>query len=77
MHDVVIIIVSVQSLALMTDAATTSETSEIYQITRRNIPDDSNFHTRRRENLKPHVIQQPCTARELCLERNMIRASLL
>jgi hypothetical protein len=33
----------------------TSETSvNVYQTTRRNNPEDSQLHTRRRENLKPH-----------------------
>jgi hypothetical protein len=34
-------------------AMSTSETSvNLYQTTRRNIPEDSHLHTRRRENLK-------------------------
>jgi hypothetical protein len=34
-------------------ALSTTETSvNFYQTTRRNIPDDSHLHTRRRENLK-------------------------
>jgi hypothetical protein len=39
------------------EAANTSETSvKFYQTTRRNNPEDSNFHTRRRENLKSQVM---------------------
>jgi hypothetical protein len=42
-------------IALMMEVAITSETSvNFYQITRRNIQDDSYLHTRRRENLKSH-----------------------
>jgi hypothetical protein len=41
-------------VALMMEAARTSETSvNFYQTTRRN-PEDSNLRTRRRENLKSH-----------------------
>jgi hypothetical protein len=41
--------------ALMMAAASTSETSvNIFQTTRRNDPEDSHLHTRRRENLKSH-----------------------
>jgi hypothetical protein len=40
-------------IALMMEAANTSETLlNFYQTTRRNIPEDSHLHTRRRENLK-------------------------
>jgi hypothetical protein len=40
-------------IALMTGAANTSRTSlNIYQTTRRNYPDDSHLHNRRRENLR-------------------------
>jgi hypothetical protein len=43
------------AIALMTEAASTSETSiNFYQTTRRNNPEDSHLHTRRRENLKSH-----------------------
>jgi hypothetical protein len=42
-------------IALMVEAASTSDTSvNVYQTTRRNIPEDSYLHTRRRENLKSH-----------------------
>jgi hypothetical protein len=42
-------------IALMMEAVSTSETSvNIYQTTRRNIPEDSNLHTSRRENLKSY-----------------------
>jgi hypothetical protein len=41
----------------MMEAVSTPETSvNIYQTTRRNIPEDSHFHTRRRENLKSHPV---------------------
>jgi hypothetical protein len=44
----------IRAIALMIEAANTSETSvNFYQTTRRNIPEDSH-HIRRRENLKPH-----------------------
>jgi hypothetical protein len=36
----------------MKEEASTSEVSVNYQITRRNIPEDSHLHTRRRKNLK-------------------------
>jgi hypothetical protein len=47
-------LVEVETLiALMMEAASTSETSvNFYQTTRRNIPKDSNLHSRRSENLK-------------------------
>jgi hypothetical protein len=42
-------------IALMMEAASPFETSiNLYQTTRRNNPEDSNRHTRRRENLKSH-----------------------
>jgi hypothetical protein len=46
-------------IALITEAVNTSETSVnlYYQTTRRNLPEDSHLHTRRRENLK-HSQQQ-------------------
>jgi hypothetical protein len=41
--------------SLMMEAARTSETSVGIQLrTRQYIPEDSEFHTRRRENLKSH-----------------------
>jgi hypothetical protein len=41
------------TIALMMEAASTSETPVHFnQTTRRNNPDDSHLHTRRRENLK-------------------------
>jgi phosphoserine aminotransferase len=41
----------------MTEAVSTSETSvNFYQTTRRNIPEESNIHIRRRENLKSQMI---------------------
>jgi hypothetical protein len=39
----------------MMEAGSTSETPvNFYQTTRRNIPEGSHLHTRRRENLKSH-----------------------
>jgi hypothetical protein len=44
--------------AMMMDAASTSETSvSFYQTTRRNSPEDSHLHPRRRENLKSYQVQ--------------------
>jgi hypothetical protein len=44
-----------RAIALMMEAAGTSETSvNFYKTTRRNIPEDSHLHTRRCENLKSH-----------------------
>jgi hypothetical protein len=46
-----------QKSAVMMEAASTSEmTVNFYQTTRHITPDDSNFHTRRRENLKSHPV---------------------
>jgi hypothetical protein len=43
-------------IALMMEAARTSETSVDIQLrTRQYIPEDSELHTRRRENLKSHT----------------------
>jgi hypothetical protein len=43
---------------LMIKAARTSETSvNVYQTTRRNIPEDSKLHTRRREKLKSDIFK--------------------
>jgi hypothetical protein len=43
-------------IALMMEAARTSETLvDIYLTTRQYIPEDSESHTHRRENLKSHV----------------------
>jgi hypothetical protein len=40
------------------EVVSTSETSVIFsQTIRRNIPEDSHLHTRRRENLKSHLCQ--------------------
>jgi hypothetical protein len=47
--------VRVASIALMMEAASTSETSvNFYQTTRRKNPEDNHFHTGRHENLKFH-----------------------
>jgi hypothetical protein len=43
-------------IALMTEAAHTSETSVDIQLrTRKYIPENPELHTRRRENLKSHI----------------------
>jgi hypothetical protein len=42
----------------MMEAASTSETSvNFYQTTRSNNPEDSDLHTRRRDNFKSHVTE--------------------
>jgi hypothetical protein len=47
-----------QRIALMMDAASTDKTSvNFFHTTRRNNPEDSHLHTRRRENLKYHLVQ--------------------
>jgi hypothetical protein len=44
-------------ISLMMEAESTSETSvNIYLTRRQYIPEDSELHTRRRENLKSHII---------------------
>jgi hypothetical protein len=47
-------------VALMMEAASTSETENFYQITRRNNPEDSHLHTSRRENLKSRCSVTDC-----------------
>jgi hypothetical protein len=48
-------------IALMIEAASTSETSvKLYQPTRHNNPEDSQLHTGRRENLKSYVLKKVC-----------------
>jgi hypothetical protein len=43
----------------MMEAAATSETSvNFYQTTRRNNPEDNHLHSRRRENLKSHKVNE-------------------
>jgi hypothetical protein len=45
----------IKAIALVTEAASTSETSvNLYRTTWRNIPEDSRFHIHRRQKLKPH-----------------------
>jgi hypothetical protein len=47
-------------VALMMETVSTSGASvSFYQTTRRNIPEDSNLHTRRREDLKSHKLSVP------------------
>jgi hypothetical protein len=47
---------SLIALIGLIEAASTSETSVNYQTRRRNIPEDRHLHTRRRENLKSHLV---------------------
>jgi hypothetical protein len=48
-------------ITLMMEAESTSETSvNVYQTTQRNNPEDSNLHTRRRENLMFHIYLLLC-----------------
>jgi hypothetical protein len=45
-------------IAVIIEAARNSEKSvNFYQTTRHNIPEDSNYHSRRRENLKSHLVE--------------------
>jgi hypothetical protein len=47
-------------IALMMEAVRTSETSVNFNVTtRRNIPEESKRHARRRENLKSHLDFEP------------------
>jgi hypothetical protein len=49
----VLTVSNIRVITLMMEATSTSETSvNIYQTTRRNIPEGSHHHTRRREKLK-------------------------
>jgi hypothetical protein len=44
-------------IAPMMDAISTSETSvNFYEISHSNIPEDSDLHTRRRDNPKSHLV---------------------
>jgi hypothetical protein len=44
-------------IALMMEAVRTSEVSvNVYETTRRNVPEDSQLHIRRRENIKCHIL---------------------
>jgi hypothetical protein len=48
---------SIAAVALMMETASTSETSvNVYQTTPPNNPEDSHLRTRRRENLKSHIL---------------------
>jgi hypothetical protein len=57
----------------MMEAARTSETLvNFYQTTRRYNPEDSNLHTRRRENLKSYLgrkVAYPCIKKEANFNR--------
>jgi hypothetical protein len=55
-------------IALMVEAENTSETSvNFYQTTRRNNPEDSHIHVRRRENLKSHP-EFRCIVLSFCMD---------
>jgi hypothetical protein len=45
-------------IALMKAINTFETSANFYRTTRRNKPEDSHFHTRSRENLKPHNLNQ-------------------
>jgi hypothetical protein len=70
-------------ITLMMEAVRTSETSvNIYLTTRRYIAEDSKLHTRRRDNLKSHILhfssadtQFKSTPRSVC-HHHIIRDSL-
>jgi hypothetical protein len=52
----------------MMEAATTSETSvNFFQTTRRNIPEDSHLHTRRRDNLVSYLVNNIFTTAIACI----------
>jgi hypothetical protein len=52
----------IRAIALMMEAASTSETSvNVYQTTWRNNPEDSHIYTSRHENLKSHRFQSYLT----------------
>jgi hypothetical protein len=60
-------------IALMMEAASTSETSaNFYQTARRNNPEDSHLRTRRRENLKSHLTNKYSRTpkQKMCLLHN-------
>jgi hypothetical protein len=45
----------IRAIALMMETASTKMSENFCQTTRRNKPEDSHLHTRRRENLKSHI----------------------
>jgi hypothetical protein len=58
----------------MMEAASTSEMSaNFYQITRRNNPEYSHFRTRRRENLKSHIVT---SAQQSSCQSYVVRTSV-
>jgi hypothetical protein len=57
-------------MALAMEAVSTSEMSvNFYQITRRNIPENSHLHTRCRENLKSHLDQTVMAGRNRTVQK--------
>jgi hypothetical protein len=77
-------IIRAPKIVLMMEAARSSETSVYIQLkTRQYIPDDSELHTRRRENLKSHkvssvvhvrIAQNQCTFSKVVMIRQAVRA---
>jgi hypothetical protein len=60
--------VLIPAIALMMEAARTSETSvDIELRTPQYIPEDSELHTRRRENLKSHIFHSCLPNQILCV----------
>jgi hypothetical protein len=73
----------IRAMRSMMAAASTSETSvNFYPTPRRNIPEDSQFHIRRRENLKSHqeiklLNAQPLTMQDRGTKRTKYEAITL
>jgi hypothetical protein len=64
----------IRAIALMIEAVSTYETSvNFFQTTRRNIPEDSHLHIRRRENLKSHHRHSSCLTLQSRKERERVR----
>jgi hypothetical protein len=60
-------VLAAMTIALMMEAASTSETSvNFYQTTRRNNPEESHVRTGRRENLKSHLVKDMTAVKKLC-----------
>jgi hypothetical protein len=59
-------------MSLMMEAVRTSETSVDNYFTRQYIPEDNSDHTRRRENLKSHIVNLYGEATLRCIRRSLI-----